>query len=78
MSAVVLQIDAYCDCGFKVGPAVKAEMQRQGKMMIQYQPQGDYVNFFRMVTSNPTSTKQDMDYAINLIAESGEKLFPCQ
>ena len=48
-------------------------------MMIQYQPQGDeYVNFFRMITSNPTTTHDDLNHAISLIAEYGEELFPSE
>ena len=59
-----------------MAPAIKGEMQRQGTMMIGYQPQGHYVNFFRMVLSNASNTKQDMDYILQVISQYGEKFFP--
>ena len=63
----------------QVAPAIKGQMQLRGSMMIQYQPQGDeYVNFFRMITSNPTTTHDDLTHAISLIAEYGEELFPSE
>lgn len=60
----------------QVAPAIKGEMQKKGTMMIGYQPQGDYVNFFRMVLSNPSNTKEDMDHILHIISEYGEKFFP--
>ena len=49
-------------------------MQLTGSMMIGYQPQEDYVNFFRMIVANPESTPQDMDHIIDVITKFGEKL----
>lgn len=67
------------DFFLQVAPAIKGEMQKRGTMMIQYQPQGnEYVNFFRMITSNPTTTHDDLNHAIKLIAEYGEELFPSE
>ena len=57
-----------------MAPAIKAQMQLTGSMMIGYQPQEDYVNFFRMIVANPESTPQDMDHIIDVITKFGEKL----
>ncbi|RXN07155.1 glutamate decarboxylase 1 [Labeo rohita] len=40
----------------KVAPKIKAMMMECGTTMVGYQPQGDKVNFFRMVVSNPAVT----------------------
>jgi len=58
----------------KVAPAIKAQMQITGAMMIGYQPQGEYVNFFRMVIPSADNTIQDMDKIIDVITKFGEKL----
>ena len=59
---------------FQVAPAIKARMQSTGSMLVGYQPQGDHVNFFRMVTANPSVTRADMDHVVNIISTYGEEL----
>ena len=49
-------------------------MQSTGSMLVGYQPQGDHVNFFRMVTANPSVTRADMDHVVNIISTYGEEL----
>lgn len=52
-------------------------MQKRGTLMISYMPQlPKYVNFFRMITSDPGTTRDDLNHVIKLIAEYGEELFP--
>lgn len=58
----------------QVAPAIKAQMQITGTMMIGYQPQGEYVNFFRMVIASADNTTKDMDKIIDVITKFGEKL----
>lgn len=59
----------------QVAPAIKAHMQEKGSMLVGYQPQGKFVNFFRMVVANSSSTKQDMDYVIETVSSYGEMFF---
>lgn len=66
-------IHAYPDGLFQVAPAIKGKMQLRGSMMIGYQPQGNFVNFFRMICANPMNTKEDMDHILNIIQEYGEE-----
>ena len=42
--------------------------------MITYNPDGDYVNFFRMVLSNFDTTTEDMDFLIREFIEVGKDL----
>jgi len=58
----------------RVAPAIKAKMQTTGAMLIGYQPQEEFVNFWRMVVASPENTIQDMDHIIDTIIEFGEKL----
>lgn len=46
----------------------------QGTMLIGYQPDGDRVNFFRMIVSNLSTTKQDMDFVVSEIERLGKDL----
>ncbi|KAG9340093.1 hypothetical protein JZ751_022015, partial [Albula glossodonta] len=50
-----------------VAPVIKARMMEYGTTMVSYQPQGDKVNFFRMVISNPAATFEDIDFLIEEI-----------
>lgn len=43
-------------------------------MMIGYNPDGDRVNFFRMVISNFDTTVQDMDFLVAEIDRLGRDL----
>ncbi|XP_004081223.3 glutamate decarboxylase 2 [Oryzias latipes] len=58
----------------KVAPVIKARMMEYGTTMVSYQPQGDKVNFFRMVISNPAATFEDIDFLIEEIERLGHDL----
>ncbi|KAM4669538.1 glutamate decarboxylase 1 [Amazona ochrocephala] len=58
----------------RVAPKIKALMMESGTTMVGYQPQGDKVNFFRMVISNPAATKSDIDFLIEEIERLGQEL----
>ncbi|EMP38679.1 Glutamate decarboxylase 1 [Chelonia mydas] len=58
----------------EVAPKIKALMMESGTTMVGYQPQGDKVNFFRMVVSNPAATKSDIDFLIEEIERLGQDL----
>jgi len=58
----------------KVAPQIKEHMVTEGTMLIGYQPHGEYVNFFRMVVSNPDVSKEDMLFAFNEIHRLGKDL----
>ncbi|XP_044273971.1 glutamate decarboxylase 1 [Varanus komodoensis] len=58
----------------RVAPKIKALMMESGTTMVGYQPQGDKVNFFRMVISNPAATKSDIDFLIEEIERLGQDL----
>uniref|UniRef100_A0A8C7YRC4 Glutamate decarboxylase 2 n=1 Tax=Oryzias sinensis TaxID=183150 RepID=A0A8C7YRC4_9TELE len=57
-----------------VAPVIKARMMEYGTTMVSYQPQGDKVNFFRMVISNPAATFEDIDFLIEEIERLGHDL----
>uniref|UniRef100_A0A9J8B557 Glutamate decarboxylase 1 n=1 Tax=Cyprinus carpio carpio TaxID=630221 RepID=A0A9J8B557_CYPCA len=57
-----------------VAPKIKAMMMECGTTMVGYQPQGDKVNFFRMVISNPAVTRSDIDFLIDEIERLGQDL----
>uniref|UniRef100_A0A8C1YSC5 Glutamate decarboxylase 1 n=1 Tax=Cyprinus carpio TaxID=7962 RepID=A0A8C1YSC5_CYPCA len=58
----------------KVAPKIKAMMMECGTTMVGYQPQGNKVNFFRMVVSNPAVTRSDIDFLIDEIERLGQDL----
>uniref|UniRef100_A0A8C4P0W7 Glutamate decarboxylase 1 n=1 Tax=Dicentrarchus labrax TaxID=13489 RepID=A0A8C4P0W7_DICLA len=58
----------------KVAPKIKALMMESGTTMVGYQPQGDKVNFFRMVISNHAATRSDIDFLIEEIERLGNDL----
>ncbi|XP_028292044.1 glutamate decarboxylase 1-like [Gouania willdenowi] len=58
----------------KVAPKIKAMMMESGTTMVGYQPQGEKVNFFRMVISNPAATMSDIDFLIEEIERLGQDL----
>uniref|UniRef100_A0A672J3M7 Glutamate decarboxylase 1 n=1 Tax=Salarias fasciatus TaxID=181472 RepID=A0A672J3M7_SALFA len=58
----------------KVAPKIKAMMMESGTTMVGYQPQGEKVNFFRMVISNPAATRSDIDFLIDEIERLGNDL----
>lgn len=59
---------------FQVAPVIKARMMEYGTTMVSYQPQGDKVNFFRMVISNPAATFEDIDFLIEEIERLSQDL----
>ncbi|XP_045880322.1 glutamate decarboxylase 1-like [Meles meles] len=58
----------------KIAPKIKSQMVEAGTAMINYQPCGDKVNFFRMVFSNPATRRADVDYLIDEIERLGKDL----
>ncbi|RXM29315.1 Glutamate decarboxylase 2 [Acipenser ruthenus] len=58
----------------KVAPVIKTRMMEYGTTMVSYQPQGDKVNFFRMVISNPAAAFEDIDFLIDEIERLGQDL----
>lgn len=58
----------------QVAPVIKARMMEYGTTMVSYQPQGDKVNFFRMVISNPAASFEDIDFLIEEIERLGHDL----
>ncbi|XP_013856797.1 glutamate decarboxylase 1 [Austrofundulus limnaeus] len=58
----------------KVAPKIKAMMMEAGTTMVGYQPQGDKVNFFRMVISNPAAGRSDIDFLVEEIERLGQDL----
>lgn len=49
-------------------------MTKDGTMLIGYQPDGDRVNFFRMIVSNLEVVKSDMQFVIDEINRLGKDL----
>ncbi|XP_061548024.1 glutamate decarboxylase 1-like isoform X2 [Phycodurus eques] len=58
----------------KVAPKIKAMMMESGTTMVGYQPQGEKVNFFRMVISNAAATRSDIDFLVEEIERLGHNL----
>uniref|UniRef100_A0A8B9MLU7 Cysteine sulfinic acid decarboxylase n=1 Tax=Accipiter nisus TaxID=211598 RepID=A0A8B9MLU7_9AVES len=58
----------------EVAPAIKERMMRKGSMMVGYQPHGARVNFFRQIVTNPTVTKDDLDFFLDEIERLGQDL----
>ncbi|KAJ8309070.1 hypothetical protein KUTeg_013944 [Tegillarca granosa] len=57
-----------------VAPKIKERMTMNGSMLVGYQPDGDRVNFFRMIISNLEITHEDMDFVVNEIDRLGRDL----
>ena len=49
-------------------------MMIKGSTMVGYQPLGEHPNFFRMITSNPASTNEDIDFLLSEISSLGESI----
>jgi len=58
----------------KVAPKIKARMTQQGTLLCGYQPDGDLVNFFRMVVVNNQVDESDMDFVAHEIERLGKDL----
>jgi len=53
---------------------MKAMMMERGTVLIGYQPLGALPNFFRLVTSNPATTRDDLDFLLNELDSVGRQL----
>ena len=53
---------------------IKARMMKSGTLMIGYNPDGNLVNFFRMVISNFDTQTEDMDFLVEEIDRLGRDL----
>jgi len=49
-------------------------MMEKGSVLIGYQPLGDLPNFFRLVTSNPATTRDDLDFLLNEVDSLADQL----
>ncbi|XP_061177418.1 cysteine sulfinic acid decarboxylase-like [Saccostrea echinata] len=60
----------------KIAPQIKRKMMEQGTMMIGYNPltTKGYVNFFRVIITNPMATKEDMDFILDEMDRLGSDL----
>jgi len=62
----------------EVAPVMKKKMVERGTMLMTYNPLKtalrSYVNFFRMVISNPDVRKEDMDFVISEMVQMGKDL----
>ncbi|XP_045766218.1 cysteine sulfinic acid decarboxylase [Maniola jurtina] len=58
----------------KVAPKIKERMIKEGSMMVTYQPQGNLVNFFRIVFQNSALDRKDMIYFANEFERLGSDI----
>lgn len=58
----------------KVAPKIKERMIKEGSMMVTYQPQGDLVNFFRIVFQSSALDHKDMVYFANEFERLGKDI----
>ncbi|XP_023936449.2 cysteine sulfinic acid decarboxylase [Bicyclus anynana] len=58
----------------KVAPKIKERMIKEGSMMVTYQPQGNLVNFFRIVFQNSALDHKDMIYFANEFERLGSDI----
>ena len=63
-----------CLCVGQVAPTIKQRMMLLGTMLVGYQPDGELVNFFRMVISNTSTSTDDMDFVVTEISRLGSDL----
>lgn len=59
----------------QVAPKMKERMMRQGTMMVTYQKQRDWPNFFRIVFQNSGLDKNDMLHLIEEFERLGKDLW---
>lgn len=57
-----------------VAPKMKERMMREGSMMVTYQAQKGYPNFFRIVFQNSGLTKSDMTHLIEEFERLGSDI----
>lgn len=53
---------------------LKAMMMEKGSMMIGYQRLGALPNFFRLTTSNPATTRDDVDFLLTELESLAQQL----
>ncbi|XP_077993859.1 cysteine sulfinic acid decarboxylase-like [Glandiceps talaboti] len=58
----------------KVAPVIKERMVKAGTLLIGYQPLLDIPNFFRIIFSNPKTTRQDLEFVIDEIVRLGNDI----
>lgn len=60
----------------QIAPQIKRKMMEDGSMMIGYNPltTKGYVNFFRVIITNPMTTPQDMDFILDEMDRIGHGL----
>ncbi|XP_041987442.1 cysteine sulfinic acid decarboxylase [Aricia agestis] len=58
----------------KVAPKIKERMIKEGCMMVTYQPQGELVNFFRIVFQNSALDHKDMIYFADEFERLGSEI----
>ncbi|CAG0903366.1 unnamed protein product [Darwinula stevensoni] len=58
----------------KITAKLKGRMMDKGRMMIGYQPLGEWPNFFRSIVSNPAVCKDDVDYMLAELDRLGHDL----
>jgi glutamate/tyrosine decarboxylase-like PLP-dependent enzyme len=55
----------------RLSVAIKDRMQREGTLMMGYQPLAGRPNFFRLLLINPTVTREDVDTTLELMDRYG-------
>lgn len=55
----------------QVAPEIKQRMVEKGTLFIGYQPDGDLVNFFRMIFNNMDVLVSDVDFLVEEIDRLG-------
>ncbi|KAG5879056.1 hypothetical protein JTB14_019483 [Gonioctena quinquepunctata] len=58
----------------KIAPKIKEKMMKEGSMMVTYQAENEYPNFFRIVFQNSGLEKSDMIHLINEFERLGSDL----
>lgn len=60
----------------QIAPQIKRKMMEDGSMMIGYNPltTKGYVNFFRVIITNPMTTPLDMDFILDEMDRIGHGL----
>nr|XP_039266619.1 acidic amino acid decarboxylase GADL1-like [Styela clava] len=57
-----------------VAPTIKTRMQKDGTMLVGYQPLESLVNFFRMIVINNRVTHEDIEFVLDEIERKGADL----
>ncbi|CEF66150.1 Glutamate decarboxylase 1 [Strongyloides ratti] len=53
----------------KIAPKIKGKMMERGTTMVGYQPDTNKPNFFRLIITNPATTKEDLNFLIQEIID---------